>query len=293
MVKGIFATKQESGYKDITGVQYHFPRQYLKRVEACLGDHVIFYEPKRADGRRSYFGWAIVASIQPDEERSDHYFAYFRNYLDFDQLVFFRHQTAYWESGIGPDLQFPNLGFLQNAVRHISEADFDALLNAGFAVTLSPERAAAQGVYSLQEEAADFARPVVERLISQPVRERSFALHVRNAYDATCAVSRLRIINGGGRAEMEAAHIKPVADNGPDSVGNGLALSRTFHWMFDRGIISATDDYRLLVAERYVDDAVRRLLPNSGQLAVPTNPSLRPDPRHLAYHRQFIFKGAG
>jgi putative restriction endonuclease len=39
----------------------------------------------------------------------------------------------------------------------------------------------------------------------------------------------LRIFNGSGRAEVQAAHIRPVADNGPDSVRNGLALSSTIH----------------------------------------------------------------
>ena len=29
--------------------------------------------------------------------------------------------------------------------------------------------------------------------------------------------------------------------HGPDSIRNGLALSRTFHWLFDRGIISIAD----------------------------------------------------
>ncbi len=66
---------------------------------------------------------------------------------------------------------------------------------------------------------------------------------VVSAYDERCAVSRLRIINGGGRAEVEAAHIWPFADGGPDVVRNGLALSATCHWLFDRHLISLSDDY--------------------------------------------------
>ncbi|MGH6673150.1 MAG: HNH endonuclease [Xanthobacteraceae bacterium] len=41
----------------------------------------------------------------------------------------------------------------------------------------------------------------------------------------------LQIINGGGRAEVQAAHIRPVAAGGFDSVRNGLALSGTIHWI--------------------------------------------------------------
>ena len=45
-----------------------------------------------------------------------------------------------------------------------------------------------------------------------------------------CAVSGLRLIKGGRRPEVLAAHIMP--DNGPDTVRNGIALSGTVHWLF-------------------------------------------------------------
>ena len=34
-----------------------------------------------------------------------------------------------------------------------------------------------------------------------------------------------KIVNGGGRSEVQAAHILAVADGGPDIVQNGIALS--------------------------------------------------------------------
>ncbi|MDO6413728.1 HNH endonuclease signature motif containing protein [Sphingomonas sp. BIUV-7] len=45
----------------------------------------------------------------------------------------------------------------------------------------------------------------------------------------------MKLINGGGRAETEAAHVMSVEAGGPDAVNNGIALSGTIHWMFDRG----------------------------------------------------------
>jgi hypothetical protein len=59
---------------------------------------------------------------------------------------------------------------------------------------------------------------------------------VLHAYGARCAVTGWKLINGGGRAEAQAAHIRPVERGGPDSVQNGIALSGTAHWMFDREI---------------------------------------------------------
>jgi predicted restriction endonuclease len=30
---------------------------------------------------------------------------------------------------------------------------------------------------------------------------------------------------------------------------NGIALSRSIHWMFDHGLLSLTDDYEILMAD--------------------------------------------
>ncbi len=44
------------------------------------------------------------------------------------------------------------------------------------------------------------------------------------AYDERCAITGLKLINGRGRAEVAAAHIRPVEASGPDIVSNGCAL---------------------------------------------------------------------
>lgn len=74
------------------------------------------------------------------------------------------------------------------------------------------------------------------------IRNRLFRRLVLKAYDKRCAITGLKLINGGGRAEVDAAHIRPVEANGPDILSNGIALSGTAHWMFDRGLISLSDE---------------------------------------------------
>jgi putative restriction endonuclease len=44
-----------------------------------------------------------------------------------------------------------------------------------------------------------------------------------------------------------------VENNGPDIVSNGLALSGTAHWMFDRGLISLSDNLEILISRRVND----------------------------------------
>jgi putative restriction endonuclease len=90
-------------------------------------------------------------------------------------------------------------------------------------------------------------RRIEQILVNRKIRDASFRRQVCDAYDNICAVTKFRIVNGGGKAEVQAAHIWPVAAGGPDVIQNGIALSGTAHWLFDRHLISLTDDYRLLV----------------------------------------------
>jgi putative restriction endonuclease len=102
-----------------------------------------------------------------------------------------------------------------------------------------------------------FERPIIEITLSRPFRERSFMHNVRAAYADRCAMTGLRLINGGGGPEVQAAHIQPLASKGPETVCNGIALSGTARWMFDRALISV---YKILVAENHVPEDALRLL---------------------------------
>jgi len=138
---------------------------------------------------------------------------------------------------------------------------------------------------------APFERPMVELTITKPFRDVAFRRSVRAAYDNRCAVTGLRLINGGGRPEVQAAHIRAVEDKGPDSVRNGLALSGTIHWMFDRGLLSVADDMTILRAKDKLPTEVERLINANGRLNLPPDPAQWPHPAFLAFHRENRFKG--
>jgi putative restriction endonuclease len=128
-------------------------------------------------------------------------------------------------------------------------------------------------------------------LVARPFRDAAFSKQVKAAYNNTCAISGLKIINGGGRSEAQAAHIRPVADNGPDTIRNGLALSGTVHWMFDRGLLSLDDNLTILQAGNSVPDTMERLFNPDGKLLRPLRAGLTPHPQFLKYHRENVFKG--
>jgi putative restriction endonuclease len=141
------------------------------------------------------------------------------------------------------------------------------------------------------DEQDTFERPIIERVTKRPFRDAAFAAAVKTAYLDTCAMTGLRLINGGGRAEVQAAHIKPVASRGPDTVRNGLALSGTIHWMFDRGLISVGEDYSILTADSLIPRSAHSVLGMARSLRLPPQREWQPHPQFLKHHRENIFKG--
>lgn len=76
------------------------------------------------------------------------------------------------------------------------------------------------------------------------------------------------------------------AGGGPDVVQNGIALSATAHWLFDRHLISLDDESRLLVSHNKVPSELIRLFPRPGErVHLPADPRLHPRPDYIARHR--------
>src|SRR5258708_7215122 len=300
MTKAVFTTKVTPSYKDLPEARYHFPRTYLNFVQQAVGDYIVYYEPRRSSaelssrgGLQSYFGVARVASVIEDADLPDHYFAIIdqTTYLDFDTPVPFREGGEYYESALEKDDGSTNKGAFGRAVRLIPDGEFDRIFKAGFAPVLGESLLPEAAHPGFSEPSVPFERPMVEMMVSRPFREKSFMYNVRAAYGNRCAMTGLRLINGGGRPEVQAAHIQPVASKGPDSVRNGLALSGTVHWMFDRGLISVGDDFKILVAKNHVPEDAARLLNQNGIINLPKDPTYYPNAHYLKFHRDMVFKG--
>ena len=290
MAKAVFTHKAGSGYDDRPEEQYHFPKTYLNQVSRAVGDYIVYYEPRRSDGRQVYFATAKVEKVVADHRRSDHYYALIVEYLEFDQPVPFSVDDFYYESILKKDDGSTNKGAFGRAVRNIPDTEFDLIVRAGFAREINAEPHKAELSKGFEEPQTEFVRPIIEMTVNRPFRDRAFTNAVRLAYGNRCAVTGLKLINGGGRPEVQAAHIKPVANNGPDSVRNGLALSGTFHWMFDRGLISISDDYEILINESKVPDQAKGMLNKEMKLILPNDESMHPNPYYLKYHRENLFR---
>jgi putative restriction endonuclease len=298
MAFGVFIHRSDSIYDDTPAERYQFPRQYLERARAYVGDWIIYYEPRKVPGTKGYYAVAKVERVVPDPSTPGMYLALIEpgSYLDFATPVPFANESGPIERGVLNDAGRIS-GRAQAAVRGLSPGDFSRIVEAGLSDDnpLLPRTGMANAGHVLREERAPFvfdeARERVASFVSRVVRDRVFRRIVLRAYDERCAVTGLKLINGGGRAEVEAAHIRPVEANGPDIVSNGLALSGTAHWMFDRGLIGLGDDLRILVSRQANDqDSIRGVINSGGRLLIPMREADRPHQQFVRWHREHCFK---
>jgi len=127
-------------------------------------------------------------------------------------------------------------------------------------------------------------------------REARFRLNIVAAYNYTCALTRYRLTTIAGGSIVDAAHIHQFADSRNNDPKNGLALTKNAHWLFDNGLWTLTDDYRVLVANAAFTEAgpdQHLLSTNHGQrIHLPADQALWPSLVHIAWHRTNRFQGA-
>lgn len=126
------------------------------------------------------------------------------------------------------------------------------------------------------------------RLVTPRLGQGSFRLAVYDAYDRACAVTGEHSLPA-----LEASHIKPYAIGGAHDVSNGLPLRRDLHRLFDLGYVSFDVDLTFMVSDRLrlEYDNGRAYYEMSGrQLRVPSRVADRPDPEHLAWHRESVYR---
>lgn len=291
---GVFIHREDSIYDDSPAERYQFPGQYLTRVESCVGDWIVYYEPVKVSGTKGYFAVAKVREVVADPNAAGMYLAIIEpgTYLDFVNPVPFSGPGGVTETGV-LNVDGRISGRAQAAVRSLSSMDFHRIVQRGLddPEPLLPRAEAlglneAQAPFQFEEE-----RVRVSALTSRIVRDRVFRKVVLRAYDERCAITGLRLINGHGRAEVAAAHIRPVERSGPDIVGNGIALSGTVHWMFDRGLIALSDDLGILISRQVNDrDSVLAIINKDQRARPPRRPLDRPHPHFLKWHRDNCFK---
>lgn len=271
--------------------QYRLPPAWLGTAARMAGQWIIYQLPRPGnDG--DYVAAARAERVDPD-------LAVARlaggSYLEFGRAVPFRRDGAVVEKGLLDADGRLDGELAAHPVRALSDADFNRIVDLGLVTeddVLPRIDADAETAPAFFEEQSAWEGPTDRptMLVSRTVRDRQFRKRVLDVYGATCALTGMKLINGGGRAETQAAHIMSVEAGGPDAIDNGIALSGTIHWMFDRGLISLSDAGDILLSRGINDrESVERLIFPDRKARFPATAAYRPHPRYLRWHRTECF----
>ncbi|MFD2969955.1 HNH endonuclease [Sphingobacterium bambusae] len=121
------------------------------------------------------------------------------------------------------------------------------------------------------------------------VRSGLFKREIPRIYHNTCAISGMRVDALTTASMIDACHIVPFSEGYNDTLGNGIALCPNLHRAFDRGLISLSDNYTVLVNKNFVenDRSVFNLRQLEGiSIRLPDNVEHHPALENLWEHRR-------
>jgi HNH endonuclease len=127
--------------------------------------------------------------------------------------------------------------------------------------------------------------------ISRQKRDAAFRNIVLSNYGHTCAVTGQRF-HSPRHVEADGAHIIGKDVRGTDDPRNGIALSKSAHWAFDRGIFTISDQYEVVANPKASSSSVARfpaLELDRQKILLPSDSCYWPHPDALAWHKQERF----
>jgi putative restriction endonuclease len=121
------------------------------------------------------------------------------------------------------------------------------------------------------------------------IRGGLFKREIPKIYNHTCAISGLRISAVANVSMVDACHIVPFSEGYDDTLTNGIALCPNLHRAFDRGLISISDDYTILINKNFVENekSTFNLSQFAGQtIFLPFSEDLFPSLENISFHRK-------
>ena len=191
------------------------------------------------------------------------------------------------------------LGYIENfdaaadlfRVRGLTFDEVAALTGTGLSEESDDLIEAALRLESLEEWVPFAAEDRAVYRISRQKRDAAFRTIVLSNYDHTCAVTGQRF-RSPHHVEADGAHIIGKDVRGTDDPRNGIALSKSAHWAFDRGIFTISDQYEVLVNTKISHATVTRFPAieiDRKKIVLPSDRRYWPHPDALAWHKAEVF----
>jgi putative restriction endonuclease len=124
-------------------------------------------------------------------------------------------------------------------------------------------------------------------LVTKYCREKVFRQKVLEIYQYRCAACRRGLMSATGLIEVDAAHIIPRSCAGANDARNGIALCKSHHWAFDKGLFWINDERKIQVPKEIREMKSNRHLSylHGKSLMPPSLIELAPHSRALQWHR--------
>jgi putative restriction endonuclease len=187
----------------------------------------------------------------------------------------------------------------EEPIQHLSNEELDPLLNKYGSFEAFRRNLNDQDVYRPDIDSTDSVEEIVQSLLQIPSdalpleqsglfeeveqrkREDAFREGIYELY-SECAICGTLFESPLGESNIEAAHIVPKSEEGPDILQNGLGLCSRHHWAFDQGWFKITPDYEIQVREFPELDGYDELKQHDGEsLILPSQEDLQPSPYYL------------
>jgi hypothetical protein len=198
MTFAVFIHRSDSIYDDSPAERYQFPPRYLGRVQACVGDWIVYYEPRKIPETRGYFAVAKVQQVIPDSTVPGMYLALIEpgSYLV---------HASFGRAGATKRIKVGTAPARESLVLEAGGLKLDAVLSGG--VRIPPHRLR----FSIYEADPDFGG---ERALIVPnvspntvVRLNAGTYHVVSTYGSVNAVIRSDIrVEAGKLTEATVEH---------------------------------------------------------------------------------------
>jgi len=122
---------------------------------------------------------------------------------------------------------------------------YDLASDSGKMIFSQLERAMHHSL-TIQEASNRYGEPL---LILPRLGQGAFRILVTDVYQRRCAITKERTLPA-----LDAAHIRPFSENGPNETRNGILLRRDLHALFDQGYITITPSYNVEISKRIKEE---------------------------------------
>lgn len=136
-------------------------------------------------------------------------------------------------------------------------------------------------------ESPIYGNPVLRKV---RIGQSAFATSVISAYNRKCSISGEKTL-----PVLQAAHIKPYSEAGPNFVRNGLLLRSDIHKLFDDGYITISKEFKVEVSQK-----IREEFENGREYYKYQGSNLfvsdlrdidKPNKEYIDWHNSNVYKG--